>query len=272
MTAHPSPLPDSSVCRRPSFFHKQIVVVKTEAFLYPTSPSIEISKGAPSSFTFSRTFYYCPAISATNAAHNLPSSIIVGRRLCAATAAASPHCCLSRYHNYFYPFKQRHPLLFNQLLQQPLPIFVGHYRYRPLPQHYVDQRIICRSEDDLISSTHCQHLFHPPPASFPPTANFSPDQRMILCSRRDQALCYPVATAFIPTASQSSMPLLPPSQWLLDPRHSPFLPLPAAFHHRGSSTLSPIATLPSSSSYLSNPRSIEWQLPLGLTPLLKHSR
>ncbi|RZS04542.1 hypothetical protein BHM03_00034883 [Ensete ventricosum] len=267
MTAHPSPLPDSSVCRRPSFFHKQIVVVKTEAFLYPTSPSIEISKGAPSSFTFSRTFYYCPAISATNAAHNLPSSIIVGRRLCAATAAASPHCCLSRYHNYFYPLSwPTHATLLLWLLVAS--------RVSASDQ-FSSSRVTTSqqsSEDDLISSTHCQHLFHPPPASFPPTANFSPDQRMILCSRRDQALCYPVATAFIPTASQSSMPLLPPSQWLLDPRHSPFLPLPAAFHHRGSSTLSPIATLPSSSSYLSNPRSIEWQLPLGLTPLLKHSR
>ncbi|RWW38396.1 hypothetical protein BHE74_00056369 [Ensete ventricosum] len=75
---------------------------------------------------------------------------------------------------------------------------------------------------------------------------------MILCSRWSQALCYPVAATFIPTVVHSSVLLLPPSQRSPDPRHSPFLLLPAAFHHHGPLMLSPAATLPPSSSYASS--------------------
>ncbi|RWW18309.1 hypothetical protein GW17_00017718 [Ensete ventricosum] len=97
-------------------------------------------------------------------------------------------------------------------------------------------------------------LFHPLLASLRPTANFSLNQRTILCSRRSQALCYPVAAAFIPMASHSSVPLLPPNQRSPNPHRSPFLPLPAAFHRHGLPTLTPATTLPSSSSYASSPR------------------
>ncbi|RRT74160.1 hypothetical protein B296_00006169 [Ensete ventricosum] len=50
----------------------------------------------------------------------------------------------------------------------------------------------------------------------------------------------------------SSVSLLPPSQRSSDPRRTPFLPLPAAFHCRG------LLTLPPSSSYASSP----WPAPL----------
>ncbi|RWW57365.1 hypothetical protein BHE74_00035852 [Ensete ventricosum] len=43
-------------------------------------------------------------------------------------------------------------------------------------------------------------------------------------------------------AMHNSVPLLPPSQRSPDPRRSPFLPLPAAFHRRGSPTL-PLAAM-----------------------------
>ncbi|RRT48018.1 hypothetical protein B296_00033115 [Ensete ventricosum] len=77
---------------------------------------------------------------------------------------------------------------------------------------------------------------------------------MILYSCRCQALCYPITAAFIPAVAHSSVPLLPPSQRSPDPRHSPFLPLLAVFHHRGSTTPLLTAMLPPSSFYASSPR------------------
>ncbi|RZR77906.1 hypothetical protein BHM03_00003122 [Ensete ventricosum] len=62
-----------------------------------------------------------------------------------------------------------------------------------------------------------------------------------------------IATASIPTTMHNSMPLWPPNQQSLDPRHSSFLPLPLPL---GSPTLPPITTLLPSSSYASSPRPV----------------